>query len=182
MQEKSDAHDRLEVELRKLIPMIMAGQDPGEAGARRTDPQANASLSKPEQRDWSNTLDIIERAADWSQALDRRRIECEAQARELMQAINEERLRGENRVRDAEERIRVVEAHAAELEKRLQERERQRESLLSRLAVTNQEALRAEANAQRVERWLDRLHLSIKTWLSAAQDEGRDGVGQRRSA
>lgn len=111
-------------------------------------------------------------------------MECEEQARELTAAINEERLRGENRVRDAEERIRVVEAHVAELERRLREREGQRESLLSRLAVTNQEAMRAEANAQRVERWLDRLHLSIKTWLSAAQEDGRgrDGAGRQRPA
>lgn len=154
-----------------VLPLVAPHHEDG-----RNLPARLAALSPPlgigDRRDWSLTLSLVHRAVAAVRASEERAVKIEADAHEMAQRSENDRMLARARLISAEARAEEAEVRATEAEayaRAVEERAREIENDLQEARVRTKEA---EARAHEAEAWLKRLHDALLDQVFSNQIEG----------
>ena len=159
-QARREHHRRLLDGLDKVLPFVTP-QRPRSEGEWPVEAQ-------PSRRDWTEALDLVQRAAETVRMSESRMQQLVQQAQDEVHASRNRIISAEARAEDAELRLRDMEALVRELELRAREAEnRAREAEIrtrdadARAADAEQRVRAAEGRTREAEEWLDKVHAAI---------------------
>ncbi|WP_406853973.1 hypothetical protein ABEG18_15590 [Alsobacter sp. KACC 23698] len=149
------------LELMRRASTVHRAAVPGSSLAPEAGPDLPRLEAFDPSRDWSETLKLVQAAAERTRATAERSAEWEARADELLRIIDQDRIRNAELQRQAENRVRVAEVRARELERQARDGQAQEQKLLARVAQAEREAQEAEERAKVAEDWLRKLHAAL---------------------